>query len=155
MSETRLSDCSAGLSTRDRVYGSQVGAEGVMTVTLLVDRASCPDAGRCGAVHTCEAAFAAAGGGRVRSVVGIFAVDLSFGVFERSVFSMPPCFFSGLGVLERVRLDVGGARYGDVASCKLVVRDDSSLELFLLVYDGRGGGAGRCCGVGDGRGRSL
>lgn len=52
----------------------------------------------CGPAHTCVAAFAAAGGGRVRRVVlAIFPPEaaLSF----RKVFSIPPAFFSGLGVL--------------------------------------------------------
>lgn len=87
---------------------------------ILAERASAPRLGREGPAHTCVAALAAAGGARLRNVVGIFA--LSLGGPERSVFSIPP-FFSGLGVRERVRLPLGGASVGgEVALCRLVVR---------------------------------
>jgi len=54
--------------------------------------------GRCCPLQTCDAAFEAAGGGRLRIVVAILPEDVrSFG-FARNVLSIPPAFFSGLGV---------------------------------------------------------
>jgi hypothetical protein len=133
-SDARLS---ASGGTRDRVYGSHDGAVDVPSALLVRISPLEPDGG----AHTCVAAFAAAGGGRGRSVVAIFPV-FAFGAFVRSVFSMPPSFFSGLGVLARVRLGGGGAR-----------RVASSPELLVERYAGRG--TGFRSGPGDGRGRSA
>ena len=106
--------------------------EVVAVLALLVDRPSAMELGRGGA-HDSVAALDAAGGGRLRSVVAIFPLDVrSFGL-ERSVFSIPP-FFSGLGVLVRGSPLLGGARFGDVDDCKLFVRGSSSSpELRMLA----------------------
>lgn len=147
--------CSAGLSTRDRVYGSQV----LPCISLLLDdRTSAVEFGLGGGgAHTWVAAFAAAGGGRVLSVVAIFPdAFCSFGP-DRSVFNMPVDVFSGLGVLVRglAAFAFGGVSLGDVGDCWLFDRVISSPELFVLIIEGRGGGAGRRTGVGEGRGISA
>lgn len=118
-------------------------------ILLPLGRCCCP-------IQLCVAAFAAAGGGRVRSVVAIFPDELvrSFG-FDLSVFSIPPDFFSGLGVLALGCPFDGGARFGEVLDCRLIVLGASVSELRLLTYDGRGGCAGRRSGVAVGRGISA
>lgn len=107
-----------------------------------------------GPAHTCVAAFAAAGGGRVRNVV--FAIlPLCGGLSFRNVLNMPPLFLSGLGVLSRGRPATGGTKLvEELLFCRLLVRGTSP-ELFLLTYDGRGGGVGRICVIGCGRGMSA
>ena len=151
LSEVRLAVSDAGsgdLSTRDRVYGSQDAA------FELDDRTSAFEAGRGGTPHTCVAAFAAAGGARVRIVVGILPdPGLSFCVGRR-VFNIPPVFFSGLGVLARSFVGTGVSA-GEITGCKLLVRSMSKLDLSGATYDGLGGGAGLLSGVGGtARGRS-
>ena len=137
----------------DRVYGSHVA---VLELTLLDDRTSAFEDGRGGPAHTCVAAFAAAGGGRVRIVVAIFPEPGRSFWPGRKVFNIPPVFFSGLGVLARSLPDGGGGvRAGDANGCRLFVRSISKLDLSVPPYDGLGGGAGRRSGTGGAaRGKS-
>ena len=160
LSDVRLSGADPEFedtSTSDRVYGSHVALPaGVLALALLDDLTSAVEFGRGGPGHTCVAAFEAAGGGRFRNVVTIFAEGFSFGGFERRVFSIPPVFFSGLGVRARGSFVVGGVRFGDPGFCRLFERGMSSAESFLLLYDGLGGiGGGRLSDTGVGRGISA
>lgn len=85
------------------MYGPHEAEEaaGVLALALLLVLTSAVELGRCGSVHTCDAAFEAAGGGRGRSDVAILLEVLSFGGLGRRVFFIPPVFFSGLGVRVR------------------------------------------------------
>ena len=84
-----------------------------LALMLLFDLISTLEFGRTGC-HDIVAAFAAAGGGRLRMVVAILPPAFgSFG-FERKVLSIPPCFFSGLGVRSRSVLPSGGCSCGNV-----------------------------------------
>ena len=139
------------MSTNDRVYGSHV----LVVSLLLEDRTSAVELGL-GGTHDNVAALEAAGGGRLRSVVAILPEPAlcSFG-FDLSVFNIPPLFFSGLGVLARGEPGSGGARFDESVDCKLFDRVASSPKLLALLYEGRGGGAGRLSGGGVGRGISA
>ena len=114
--------------------------------------------GRCKPAHDWLAAFAASVGGRERSVVVILPVAelvRSFGA-ARKVLSIPPGFFSGLGVRALGCSPDGGARCVDGAPCRLIVLGASSTAAFGPPYDGRFGcGGGRRSEYGEGRGRSA
>lgn len=82
-------------------------------------------------------------------------LPLDGGLSFRRVLNMPPFFLSGLGVLSRWGRVTGGAKLvEELLFCGLLTRV-TSLELFLLTYDGRGGGVGRICVIGCGRGISA
>lgn len=124
----------------DREYGSQeVPGVAEFPLMLLVVLTSTLEFGRCGC-HDSVAAFAAAGGGLLRSVVAILLLG-SFG-FDRRVLNIPPTFFSGLGVRPRCGLLSGAFKFGDIWSCRLFERGMSLIELFWLVNDGLGGRPG-------------
>lgn len=147
MSDALLSGAIAlscfGRSTSDLVYGSH----DVAVAAELVARFELPFCGNDGLGGRPDqlrlAALAAAGGGRLRILLAIFPPDDARSLLPaRNVFNMPP-FFSGLGVLALELSPTGVVRLDDNPGCKLLVRGISSAELFVVLYEGRGGCAGR------------